>query len=39
MEFQGRNDDGDPLGGVTVDSNGNLYSTTSYGGAHNTGAV
>ncbi len=38
-EFTGGSDGGYPLGGVTVDANGNLYGTASVGGANKEGVV
>ena len=37
--FTGASDGGDPLGDVTPDSAGNLYGTTTYGGADGYGTV
>jgi len=37
--FQGSSDGGNPDGGVIFDHSGNLYGTTGYGGANNTGTV
>lgn len=38
-DFSGGSDGGFPLGGVIVDSNGNLYGTASFGGADGQGVV
>jgi uncharacterized repeat protein (TIGR03803 family) len=38
-DFQEGNGGLAPVGGVTMDSNGNLYGTASSGGAHNAGVV
>ena len=38
--FSGAPNDGDdPLGGLAIDSRGNLYGTTANGGAHNAGTI
>ena len=37
--FQSRSDGGNPLGGVTIDAQGNLYGTTSGGGSSGWGTV
>jgi uncharacterized repeat protein (TIGR03803 family) len=37
--FKGAPDAGSPYGGLIVDSSGNLYGTTYYGGAHGLGSV
>ena len=37
--FTGGHDGGNPYGGVTMDSSGNLYGTTPYGGVDNCGVV
>jgi uncharacterized repeat protein (TIGR03803 family) len=37
--FTGGNDGTNPPAGVTVDAHGNLYGTTSFGGAHGVGVV
>ena len=37
--FSGQSEGGGPYSGVICDSAGNLYGTTSYGGAHNLGTV
>jgi uncharacterized repeat protein (TIGR03803 family) len=37
--FTGGSDGGSPVGGVVLDSQGNLYGTTYYGGAHGYGTV
>jgi uncharacterized repeat protein (TIGR03803 family) len=37
--FGGDDDGGDPLDGVTLDANGNLYGTASNGGAYGLGVV
>jgi uncharacterized repeat protein (TIGR03803 family) len=37
--FTGGKDGGSPVGGVTLDSQGNLYGTTALGGAHGYGTV
>ena len=36
-DFTGGTDGGEPWGGVTIDSSGNLYGTTLYGGTSQTG--
>ena len=38
-EFQGGNDGGNPLGGLTIDASGNLYGTASVGGGEFNGVV
>jgi len=38
-DFTGSNDGGHPVGGVTLDSNGNLYGTASVGGKYNGGVI
>ena len=38
-DFTGRNDGGYVVGGVTLDSNGNLYGTASEGGQYNGGVI
>ena len=38
-DFQAGNGGLTPVGGVTIDAQGNLYGTTSAGGAHNAGVV
>jgi len=39
-DFPGQQGDGEvPIGGVTVDASGNLYGTTSAGGANGAGVV
>lgn len=38
-QFQGEEDGYSPQGGVTMDSNGALYGTTEFGGAHSRGTV
>jgi uncharacterized repeat protein (TIGR03803 family) len=37
--FTGASDGGSPVGGIVLDSQGNLYGTTYYGGAHGYGTV
>jgi uncharacterized repeat protein (TIGR03803 family) len=37
--FAGNRDGADPFGGVILDGNGNLYGTTTEGGAHNLGTA
>jgi uncharacterized repeat protein (TIGR03803 family) len=38
-DFTGGSDGADPISNVVFDANGNLYGTTSYGGAYNYGVV
>jgi hypothetical protein len=38
-EFQGGNDGGNPLGGLTIDASGNLYGTAAVGGGEYNGVV
>lgn len=37
--FDGENNGSYPIGGLTIDSNGNLYGTTESGGAHGDGTI
>lgn len=37
--FTGGSDGGNPIGGVVLDGNGNIYGTTYSGGTHNCGSV
>ena len=40
QDFTGSNNDGEnPVGGVALDASGNLYGTTSAGGANGAGVV